>query len=200
MVSLTSESLTPSADSCCLRGYTLRGCIFVGPILYPLVNPARLPYNHSRSTPSPAGLYQVCQPVLPSLGPQALEACVWSIGVQHPEGAPQPSQYLNKQLAACFSKQLKESSVTVKERAAGSLALDQTITSAAAVPVAPEPPLTPLQIVHMISVLGRLGVGEHSQGVTSLICAALEVRLSSTSHDLGTSMKNTFQIPEHACL
>ena len=113
--------------------------------------------------------------MLPSLGPQSLEACVWSIGVQHPEGAPNPSQYLNKQLAACFSKHL-EGSVTLQEKTnAGHLALDQT--SVAAVPVAPEPPLTPLQLVHMISVMGRLGVGEHSQGITSLICAALEVRL-----------------------
>ena len=117
---------------------------------------------------------QVCQPVLPSLGPQSLEACIWSLGVQHPEGTPHPSQHLLKQLASCLSRHLQPTASTMTP-AAGVPATEEA--GGAAVPVAPEPPLSSLQVVSVISVLARLGVGEHAEGLPSLVCSALEVSI-----------------------
>ena len=114
-----------------------------------------------------------CLSVLPDLGPQALMTCVWALGVQHPPGSPPPSQYLLKQLAACFATHLQPDT-RAAEMAAAAAAPDGAAASAAA-PVAAEPPLSSHQTVFVAAVMARLGVGEHSHGLPALICDMLQV-------------------------
>ncbi|GAX86191.1 hypothetical protein CEUSTIGMA_g13604.t1 [Chlamydomonas eustigma] len=112
--------------------------------------------------------------VVHTMGPQTYVECVWSLGLQHPEGTPEPSQHLLKQMGACLIRHLQASAVVYP----GTGAAEGHAGVPGAAPLVPEQHISSHQLVQVLVVLARLGVGEYAQGLAAASCTALKVRMN----------------------